>query len=46
MQTPLVPFLVNLAEPGYNDIPNHWKKQLVDRGLIEYTAQKLFEFRQ
>ena len=31
---------------GYNGIPNHWKEQLVDRALIEYMAQKLFEFRQ
>ena len=31
---------------GYNGIPNHWKEQLVDRALIEYLAQKLFEFRQ
>ena len=30
---------------GYNEIPDHWKSQLVDRALIEYLALKLFEGR-
>ena len=28
---------------GYEGIPNSWKAKLVDRGLIEYMAKKLYE---
>jgi len=30
---------------GYEGIPNSWKAKLVDRGLIEYMARKLYEIR-
>ena len=30
---------------GYESIPNDWKLDLIDRGLVEYLAQSLFDAR-
>ena len=28
---------------GYQGIPDSWKSKLIDRGLIEYIANKLYD---
>ena len=33
------------AHYGYEGIPYSWKSKLVDRGLVEYIAKKLYEIR-
>ena len=30
---------------GHESIPNDWKFDLIDRGLVEYLAQSLFDAR-